>query len=187
MERDDGIEFTVDELAREADVSRRTVFNHFDTVDDIVVAACVEVLRPILETFDSDGGVETTMFDELVAALRRPELFPAMLRVERLLGSDRETSSPRQAVLFLRVLTELGDRVAHALRHRHREVDELAGTLLVSSFISGTIAVHKRWATITERRDDESSPRVWSELLERLIDTIRSGHASARGYCVPMH
>src|SRR5699024_10353582 len=112
----------------------------------------------------------------LVAALRRPELFPAMLRVGRLLGGDRETPSPRQAVLFLRVLTELGDRVAHALRHRHPDVDVLAGQLLVSSFISGTIVVHDRWATHTGQHDDDDSRRVWSDLIEGLIDTIRSGH-----------
>lgn len=46
-----GPRFTVDELARQADVSRRTVFNHFETLDDVILAACTEILDGVVAAF----------------------------------------------------------------------------------------------------------------------------------------
>ena len=46
-----GPRFSVDELAAEADVSRRTVFNHFDSLDDVILAACTEILDAVVASF----------------------------------------------------------------------------------------------------------------------------------------
>jgi TetR/AcrR family transcriptional regulator, regulator of autoinduction and epiphytic fitness len=180
MERDSGTDFTVEELARQADVSRRTVFNHFDTVDDIVVAACGEVLGPVLATLDDNGPSAASMFDETVDALRRADVVTAMTRIGRMLGDPLDDASPRQAMLILRILTGAGTDLNAVLRRRHPESDALTVELLVSSFISGAITIHRHWAQQTGWRDDEESRRVWADLLDRLIDTIHSGHAEAR-------
>lgn len=185
MDRTGGIEFTADELAREANVARRTVFNHFDTVDDVVIAACGEILNPIIEPLESAGAGERAhrqaMFDEVVDVLRRPDLVPAMARIGRMLGSNlSDDLSPRQSMLFLRTVTGLGARASAALARRHPEVDRLGVDLLLSAFISGVITAHRHWVMATGWRDNAASRRLWAELVERLIDTIRSGHATAR-------
>lgn len=186
MEHTGGIDFTVDELAREADVARRTVFNHFDTVDDIVVAACGELLSTIIEPLESPAAephdVDRSMFDEVADALRHPDLVPAMVRVGRMLGSDRtDVPSPRQALLFVRTVTELSERAAAALARRHPDADELSVELLVSAFMSGAITVHRHWVAETGWRDDTTSRRFWAELVEHLIDTTRAGHVVVGG------
>ncbi|MGW6228038.1 helix-turn-helix domain-containing protein, partial [Cellulosimicrobium cellulans] len=43
MEENGGARFTVDELAARADVARRTIFNHFASLDDVVVEVCEDV------------------------------------------------------------------------------------------------------------------------------------------------
>jgi TetR/AcrR family transcriptional regulator of autoinduction and epiphytic fitness len=64
----------VDELAERADVARRTVFDHFAPVDDVLLAVCAETLAVVVDDFldsvsrmrGSDGG-RASMFDELAA------------------------------------------------------------------------------------------------------------------------
>src|SRR4029079_7497903 len=76
-----GPRFSVDELAAEADVSRRTVFNHFDSLDDVILAARTEILDAALASFQDgatgwvhgEGGV-ATVFEEIVQAGRSTDL-----------------------------------------------------------------------------------------------------------------
>ena len=63
----EGPRFSVHDLAAEADVSRRTVFNHFDSLDDVILAACTEILDAVVASFreaatasvHDEGGVAT--------------------------------------------------------------------------------------------------------------------------------
>ena len=48
-------QFSVDELAERADVSRRTVFNHFSSLDDVIMTTCTQVLRATVDEFRGDG------------------------------------------------------------------------------------------------------------------------------------
>lgn len=179
MEQLGGTDFTVDQLARAADVSRRTVFNHFDTVDDIVIAACGEALKPIVATLDGAPQSGASMFDETVDALRRADLVTAMTRIHRMLGPLDE-NSPRHAMLMMRILANVGTELGAVTTRRHPDADPLTAELLVSSFMSGAITLQRHWAVETGSRDDADSRRVWADLLDRLIDTIRSGHAESR-------
>ena len=49
-----GTDFTVDRLAARADVSRRTVFNHFKTMDDITLEVFREMLAVVLDGVDAN-------------------------------------------------------------------------------------------------------------------------------------
>ena len=76
-----GPRFSVDELAAEADVSRRTVFNHFDSLDDVILAACAEILDAVVASFREaasasvhDVGGVATVFEEIVDAVRSTDL-----------------------------------------------------------------------------------------------------------------
>ena len=63
--------FSVDELADRADVSRRTVFNHFSSLDDVVTTACARELAVVIDTFEAQvvatplgDGTFGSLFDE---------------------------------------------------------------------------------------------------------------------------
>ena len=63
--------FSVDQLAERADVSRRTVFNHFASIDDVVTTVCTEVLGVVTQTY-SNGAHDVIE----VAAGEKKRLIP---------------------------------------------------------------------------------------------------------------
>jgi len=183
MDETGGAGFTVDELAARADVSRRTVFNHFPSMDDIVTAVCSEVLGAILVSLEARaaampaGEVGTTaVFDELSAALVGTDLVGAMRYLSRVLGGDGP--SPRVAAVLLRASTQVGEALAGVLLRRHPDADPLQVHLLVGSLMSGLVVIHRHWYETAGAADDETSARTWSALLDRLLATIRAGYGA---------
>jgi TetR/AcrR family transcriptional regulator of autoinduction and epiphytic fitness len=61
IDRHRAARFSVDQLAERADVSRRTIFNHFTSIDEVVTTVCTETLGVVIERFravvtaDPDG------------------------------------------------------------------------------------------------------------------------------------
>lgn len=67
-------QFSVDELAERADVSRRTVFNHFSSLDDVIMTTCARVLSATVDEFRAatastprGDGSRVDLFDEITA------------------------------------------------------------------------------------------------------------------------
>lgn len=173
--------FTVEELARRAEVSRRTVFNHFGSVDEIVIAVCTEVLGDLVETFESRpstpaGTTDAGVFDELAEALRSTDLVTPIAYLTRVLGTPDDDPSQRRAVVLLRAFTVVSERIAAEMLRRHPDADELTTRLLVSSLIGGLVVLHTRWLAATDGSADTTSRAVWDELLDVLIRRTRDGY-----------
>ena len=126
----------------------------------------------------SSGGEGDSILDEVAETLRDAELVEPMAYLTRVLGGVQDPPPPRSAVMLLRAFTELSARLADLIAERHPEADELNVHLLVSSIASGLIVVHRHWYAATGAVVDEHSHRVWRELLDRLIDKVRHGHAA---------
>lgn len=173
--------FTVDELADRADVSRRTVFNHFASVDDIVITACSEVLGELLVAFEAlasaqgTRGSESSLFDEVTGALTSTDLVPPMAYLTRVLGAEQEERSARQAMMLHLVFTDASEHLCQGILRRHPEADELTTRLLVGALMSGLVVLHGQWFAATGGAVDARSRTVWAELLGRLIDLTRGG------------
>ena len=184
MDETGGTRFTVDELAARADVSRRTVFNHFPSMDDIVTAVCSEVLGAIVVSLEQraaslpvgDVG-STAVFDELSTALVSTDLVGAMRYLSRVLGGS-DGPSPRVAAVLLRASTEVGEALTAVVMRRHPDADPLHVHLLVGSLMSGLVVIHRHWYETTGTADDDQSRRTWSALLDRLLATIRAGYGA---------
>lgn len=176
-----GTDFTVEQLAERADVSRRTVFNHFSSVDDVVTEACGNVLSSVIESLAvvpaGDCG-EATMMEEMAAAFRSADLVGPMAYLTRVLGCPEQEPSPRQALMTLRVFTEASDRLLAEMLARRPEADKLAVHLLVGSLAGGVGVLYHHWAAETGAVDTPESRRVWTRLLERLIAAVRDGHGN---------
>lgn len=175
--------FTVDELAKQAEVSRRTVFNHFASVDDIVIAVCSEVLGDVVETFESHpaapaGTTHAGVFDELAGALRSTDLVTPIAYLTRVLRASDDEPSQRQAGVLLRAFTDVSGQLSAEMLRRHPEADELTTRLLVSSLIGGLVVLHTQWLAATGGSADAASRAVWDDLLDRLIRRTRDGYAS---------
>jgi AcrR family transcriptional regulator len=177
-----GTDFTVDQLAARADVSRRTVFNHFTTVDDITVEVFHEMLGAILDNVDANFSTsaaqhpgEHTMFDELAGALRATDLVATITELTRIFGPDEGRLSARQAVLFERAISDLGSRMAAITLRHHPMADPLEVDLMCGSLVGGALVVFRHWGQRTGGVDSAESRRTWDELLERMITINRAG------------
>lgn len=173
--------FTVDELAERADVSRRTVFNHFGSVDDIVIAVCSEVLGAVVDSVEAQANAQTdpapaSAFDEVAAALRTTDLVTPIAYLTRVLGAPGPEPSHRGALVLLRAFTEVSEHLSTQLLERHPEADVLTTRLLVSSLIGGLVVLHTHWLAATGGTVDEPSRAVWDDLLDQLIHRTRDGY-----------
>jgi AcrR family transcriptional regulator len=193
MDTTGGVAFSVDDLAARADVSRRTVFNHFASLDDVVMQVCADILGALVDRFVASAstarvapaparaGATTPghhagmMFDEVVHALRTTDLVAPMAYLTRTLGVPPH-ASPARAALLLRSLDHVSERFSAAMLSRHPDADPLDVHLLVNSLVSGVVVLHRHWFARTGGADDEASRRVWTELVERLVVTVRDGY-----------
>jgi len=174
--------FTVDELAERADVSRRTVFNHFASVDDLVVAVCSEVLGDVVEEFEAQtrapgDDAPTTVLDEVTRTLRSADLVTPIAYLTRILQTPDDEASTRQAAVLLGAFTEVSGRLSMEMQRRHPDADPLTTDLLVSSLIGGLVVLHTHWLAATGGADDARSRAVWDGLLDQLVARTRHGYA----------
>lgn len=181
MDERSGTDFTVDELAERADVSRRTVFNHFSSLDDVVVEVCSGTLASVIEGLAGvpvGDGTNASMMDEMAAVLRAADLVAPLAYLTRVLGRPAEQPSPRQALMTLRVFTEVSNLLLAAILLRRPDADKLALHLLVGSLAGGVGVLYHHWAAETGAVDTPESRQVWSRQLERLIEAVRHGHCA---------
>ncbi|GAB3649682.1 TetR/AcrR family transcriptional regulator [Glycomyces tarimensis] len=178
MEETGGTEFTVVQLAERADVSRRTVFNHFATVDDIVITVCGELLGAIVDGLELGSARSDSPFDEVADVLSSADLVEPMAYLTRVLGGPDAGQTPRSAVILLRSFTQVSEGLSAKILQRHPDTDELTAHLLVSALVSGLITIHRHWHAQTGAAVDAHSHRVWQRLLERLLDATRRGYGS---------
>ena len=178
MREADGTTFTVDELARRADVSRRTIFNHFDSLDDVVTTVCGEILGTVYDNLVEHAATSpgATMFDDLTHALTATDLVTPMAYLTRVLGGGSDELTPHRAAMVGRALTEVGERMSGELRRRHPDADVLDVDLLVGMLMSGVLVLHRHWCSATGGADDAHSRDVWTHLVERLLASVRTGH-----------
>ncbi|WP_017539377.1 TetR/AcrR family transcriptional regulator [Nocardiopsis halophila] len=184
MHETDGAHFGVDRLAERADVSRRTVFNHFGSLDEVVLEVLSRELESIVDGIDAalaseDAGAaaEAGLFDRLVAAVRGGDLVEVVTRLKRILGGDAHEPGPRQAMLFERAFTDLNTRLAATLRRHRPDADPFAADLACGAFVGGCLVAIEHWEAATGGADTEESRRVWDGLLVRMASTVRSGFA----------
>lgn len=189
LEEHGGLRFSVDQLAERADVSRRTVFNYFATLDDVATAVCSDVLGGLVDTFVTtalaDPPVDDTpaaMFTEVAHALRSTELVGPMAYLTRTLGGATrrvDLESPWTAMLLLRSFDEVSRRFADAMAVRHPRAETLEVHLLVNALVSGLIVLYHHWLADTGAVDDDASREVWDAYLERLLAAVGTGYGAA--------
>ncbi|WP_309238436.1 TetR/AcrR family transcriptional regulator [Actinoplanes aureus] len=171
------VRFSVDQLAERADVSRRTIFNHFASIDDVVTTACTEALGVVIENFLASfaKGSRASMFDDVAGALRATDVPGVVAFLWRALGGFH-AGDPRPRQIFQATFSRTTDELARELAERHPEQDRLEAELLVSSLMHGTEVIVNHWLTATAAALDDESRALWWHLLDRLIERIRTGY-----------
>ena len=173
--------FSVDELALRADVSRRTVFNHFASLDDVVVTTCTRLLTGTVEEFRAKtdlapvtDGTRESLLTEFAAGMSRIDL-PAVISYLAGVFFD-EGADSRSHTAMNDVFTRTTEQMSRETAARSIAADELEVEILVGSLMNGLGVLAHRWITQTGGALDDASRAVWSDLLDRLIATVRAGY-----------
>jgi AcrR family transcriptional regulator len=170
--------FSVDQLAERADISRRSIFNHFASIDDVVTTVCTEVLGVVTDNFRelvTTSPVGTSAFETVVAALRATDVPGTIAFLWQALGG-LDTRDPRPRQIFQATFSRTSADLARALAERNAELDVLEAELLVSSLMHGTEVIAQHWIAATRAATDEAARALWHELLDRLVENIRTGY-----------
>lgn len=183
MDKSEGADFTVDTLAERADVSRRTVFNHFASVEDIVIEVFGEVLSGFADHIDakistppSAARHSISLFDQVTEALRATDMVTPITQMKRMLGNKNRKLNAREVVVLQRVISNLGERTSTKLRRHYSSTDGLTVDFFFGSLMSGLVVVYQHWNALTGGVATAESRRVWDGLMDRLITTTRAGY-----------
>ncbi len=181
----DGDRFSADELADHAGVSRRTIFNHFASLDDVLLDVCSETLDVLAAQLRAQAGsapISTTlapaddrsaMFAAMSRALRDADLSGPILQVWRALGGPTEDDH-RTRAFAQQALARVADELSTLLRVANPHADPLDIELLASLLAHGLGVIASHWI-VTTPPGRAPSRADWDELLERLLDTVGAG------------
>jgi AcrR family transcriptional regulator len=168
-------DFSVDELAAAADVSRRTVFNHFASLEDVATEVAAEMLNEIVDDIQAQApsAPPETVLADLVATAAADQLVPVVAGLVELLGVGEPEQADREAVLMQRAFTLFTERMSAAMTRRHPEVDSLPVRLLVAAFCGGVLVFVNDWIAETGAVDTAESRRAWDRYIASLAAVLR--------------
>jgi AcrR family transcriptional regulator len=177
-----GPRFSVDELAERADVARRTVFNHFASVDEVLLTLCADELEILVDDFVEavravplGDGTRASMFAETAQTLRNSDLPTAILRITKILG-EPAPDDPRGRALSEEAFARAAERLIGEVSRRNPGADQLEVEFLIGSLMNGVLVIAKYWTLEVGLRLDSEARAEWQALLTRLIDSVRSGY-----------
>jgi len=176
--------FSVDELAERANVSRRTVFNHFASLDDVIMMTCTQLLSAVVDEFraatnampQGDGSIEA-LFDRITTALSAIDLPTVVAYLCGVLAADGDNGRSHSALND--VFSRATEQLSREIIDRSPAIDPFEVAVLMSSTMNGVAVVATRWLVQTGGTLDASSRRVWNDMLDRLITAIRHGYSAA--------
>lgn len=175
--------FSVDELAERADVARRTIFNHFASLDEVIMTACTRVLAEALDEFraasaatPAGDGSRESLFIEITTAVRGIDLPAVIAYLWRVLGDESDDGRSQDALqnIFARTTAQISVETVR----RSVELDDIEVEILVSSVMNGIAVIAEHWIKQTGAALDAPSRALWDELLDRLMSAVRTGYAA---------
>ncbi len=181
--------FTIEGVAGAAGVARRTVFNHFATVDHLLVAVCEQIFTEV--TVELLGGLERgtatlptgaagnrAALEALCEATRSVDLPAAIATIHRVLGGP-DPSDERADMIARTALEHVVEQLRERLVARAPEVDPLDLELTLALLTSGLASIGRRWVEDHPDVSTDVAARAradWDRLLDRLLLRLRAGY-----------
>lgn len=177
--------FTVDQVAAEAGVSRRTVFNHFATFETLMVAVGEEILEEVAgqvvnhldERLRQVPGKPqpAVALDCLCAAVRDADLPRAMTEIAASIGGTAEEKRRSQSI-FQSALDREGERLTAKVAEHAPDLDPLVLRLSVTFLMNGVGVIADVWLQEHGGQVTPLSRHSWDVYMSRLIDQLAHGY-----------
>lgn len=173
--------FTVEELANRAQVSRRTFFNHFGSIHEATRAGLRDILLEASETAmvaiststESTGPLsQTQLFDLAANALMGIDFSPTVTRMCNVLGVQHQ--SPESQAWFGEVFTAVVADFRELLAQRAPEIPELNRNLLVEALLASLRISAELWLDLGEVSKPNSASSL-RDLQAQAIALLRNG------------
>lgn len=169
---------TVDEIAKEADVGRMTVFNHFARKEDMFFdldGAAREDLRSALRASDPSLGVieALRLFAHRIVAEQRPyaRFFEGSRKFMETIAAS-ETLKARARAIRDELTSIVQEGVALAAGRDQDDPDaHLAASLLVATWAAGFIQAHRAYQ---QNQDGQEAQRVFLDVIDRGTHGVRT-------------
>lgn len=182
--------FTVDRVATLAGVSRRTVFNHFAGLDQLLVAVCEQILDEVTNalvegverrTADLPAGDDGSRaaLDAVGEATREVDLPTAIATIHQALGAPSDPDERTDAISRT-ALEHVVGRLRERLLSQARSLDPLDLELSLALLTSGLATLARHWLEQHPDLTPDVTPDAradWGRLLDRLLHRLRVGHA----------
>lgn len=186
--------FTIDQVAARAGVSRRTVFNHFAGLEQLLVAVCERLLdettTELLDEVDRriaalDGAgtrpapADRDVLVAVAGAARGVDLPTAIASIHRVLGAP-DPHDERAQHISRTAFEHVGGRLREHLQQRAPDLDALDLELTLALMFSGITTLADMW--LAEHPDlppdvPAAARDHWDGLLDRLLGHLRVGSA----------
>lgn len=181
-------QFSADQLAERADVARRTIFNHFSSIEEAIYAGLGQTLDAALDSFtralESAPPRETaghdglpSLFDDLSDALLGVDLVPTLSQVVATIASPG-VENPETSQWAGGVLSSIIPLLEAQAEARAAGSKRSGRALLIRSLIVACSVAFEEWYDETDGVDDAHSRLVWRRTLDESLHLLRAGFAA---------
>lgn len=173
--------FSVDDLAKKAGVSRRTIFNHFASAEDagyeylselvshLIGMVLAELPEPSEQTEQTLGQV----YQDLCKAMRAHSLVEALRPL--LLQATDIKESPTAALWSFRVTNAATEELERVMQERLPDHGQLELQLVATSIINSMAVCMDAWLLRTGGELTEQTRSEWNELLTETLKILGRG------------
>jgi TetR/AcrR family transcriptional regulator, regulator of autoinduction and epiphytic fitness len=173
--------FTIAELAERADVSKRTIFNHFASGEEAVYARLAELLGGIVDNFVSvaepnpidDHRNLGSIFEQVAAVIQSADLLGPLNGMMRLGRSSQD--HPSTLRWTHEVMQTVTSRLTAEVARRNPGADQFAIRILASALVNAVGTTFEAWGNETGGVDNAATRERWDALLSRAVDFLRHG------------
>lgn len=166
---------TVEMVADEAHVSRRTFFNYYSSIDD----ALGEHIRVVLETaFEELDAVstDTSIFDATFIAFSALVTSRTLEPVAFLCAADTHTPSLRAAALYY--WQEYAEKFAQRIIAKRPELDPFEVAIYAQNTIGACNIAFEHWGATLAGPPTDQDLKHLEALLTRALEVLRFGFTS---------
>lgn len=178
--------FTVEELATRAQVSRRTFFNHFGSIHEATRAGLRDILfeasEAVITALRSNSQFSqpksaAQLFESAAASLQSVDFIPSITKMHSVLG-PRKQKTAEDANSFAEVFSIITAEIRDLLAESAPGLPQVTRNLLVDSLLASVRITAEIWLGQSAGLKREDALKLWREIHAQSINLLRTGFGS---------